>query len=146
MNGSELNQDSKPLPARLPSSAIFGRLTAIGALLAVTAGLFLYAGGWFTPRALTPAAIINTFERVNGVHPGFRRNHAKGVCVTGYFESNGAGTIALQSAGFPLPAACPSWDGLHWRADSRTLRTRRKPYGAWRFCSNCPTAKSGALP
>ncbi len=97
MNGSELNQDSKPLPARLPSSAIFVRLAAIGLLLAVIAGLFLYAGGWLTPHALTPAAMINTFERVNGMHPGFRRNHAKGVCVTGYFESNGAGQ-ALSKA------------------------------------------------
>ena len=29
---------------------------------------------------------------MNGIHPGFRRNHAKGVCVTGYFDSNGKGT------------------------------------------------------
>jgi len=28
---------------------------------------------------------------VAGVHPGFRRNHAKGVGVSGFFESNGAG-------------------------------------------------------
>jgi catalase len=97
MNGSELNQDSKPLPARLPSTAIFARLAGIGLLLAVIAGLFLYAGGWLTPHALTPAAMINTFERLNGVHSGFRRNHAKGVCVTGYFESNGAGQ-ALSKA------------------------------------------------
>ncbi|MCM2979252.1 catalase, partial [Priestia aryabhattai] len=26
----------------------------------------------------------------SGIHPGYRRNHAKGVCVTGYFEGNGA--------------------------------------------------------
>ena len=108
MNGSELNPVSKPLPARLPSSAIFVRLAAIGLLLAVIAGLFLYAGGWFTPHALTPAAMVNTFERLNGVHPGFRRNHAKGVCVTGYFESNGAGSSVVQSAGFPRrPRANP---------------------------------------
>jgi hypothetical protein len=36
MNGSELNQDSKPLPARLPSAALFARLAAIGSLLAAT--------------------------------------------------------------------------------------------------------------
>src|SRR5271156_284059 len=97
MNGSELNQDTKALPARLPSGTIFARLAAIGGLLAGTAGLFLYAGGWFTPHALTPATMINTFERLNGEHPGFRRNHAKGVCVTGYFESNGKGQ-ALSKA------------------------------------------------
>src|ERR1700733_13337044 len=89
MNISELRHSSQPLVAQLRKPGALGRLAAIGAVLAVTTGLFLYAGGWLTPRALTPAAIINTFERVNGVHPGFRRNHAKGVCVTGYFESNG---------------------------------------------------------
>jgi catalase len=46
---------------------------------------------WFSPHQLTPARFIDTFEKVNGLHPGFRRNHAKGVCVTGFFESNGNG-------------------------------------------------------
>ena len=94
----DINVDSKEsdtiseLPVTpLRSGSSLGRLAGIGALLAVIAGLFLLAGGWFTPRALTPAAIINTFEHVNGVHPGFRRNHAKGVSVTGFFESNGQG-------------------------------------------------------
>jgi catalase len=106
MNGSELNQDSKPLPARLPSAAILARLAGIGLLLAVIAGLFLYAGGWFTPHALTPATMVNTFERLNGVHSGFRRNHAKGVCVTGFFESNGQGQ-ALSKAQVFRPGRVP---------------------------------------
>jgi catalase len=37
------------------------------------------------------------FRTVYGSHPGFRRNHAKGVAVTGYFDSNGNGA-ALSSA------------------------------------------------
>jgi len=89
MDGSESNQVSKPLPA--PNAMTLSRLASIGLVVAVIAGLFLYAGGWFTPHALTPATMIDTFEHVDGVHPGFRRNHAKGVCVTGYFESNGQG-------------------------------------------------------
>ncbi len=76
------------------------RLTAIVGALVVSAGLFLYAGGWFTPHKLTPAGIINTFEYVNGVHPGFRRNHAKGVGVTGYFESNGQGQAVSKAQVF----------------------------------------------
>jgi catalase len=75
----------------LRSGSSLGKLAGIGALLAAIAGLFLLAGGWFTPHALTPAAIVNTFERVNGRYPGFRRNHAKGVSVAGFFESNGQG-------------------------------------------------------
>ncbi len=44
--------------------------------------------------------MINTFEKVNGPHPGFRRNHAKGVCVSGYFESNGRGVALSKAACF----------------------------------------------
>jgi catalase len=106
MNISELSHSSQPLVAQLRKPGALGRLAAIGAVLAVTTGLFLYAGGWLTPRALTPAAIINTFERVNGVHPGFRRNHAKGVCVTGYFESNGQAQ-SLSKALIFLPGRVP---------------------------------------
>jgi len=76
------------------------RLTAIAGAVVVTGGLFLYAGGWFTPHELTPAAMINTFEYLNGTHPGFRRNHAKGVCVTGYFESNGQGQVISKAQVF----------------------------------------------
>jgi catalase len=35
--------------------------------------------------------MIDAFEAGAGLHPGFRRNHAKGLCVTGHFDSNGAG-------------------------------------------------------
>jgi catalase len=77
-----------------------GRLAGIGALLALIACLFLFAGGWFTPHALTPRAIIDTFERLDGSHPGFRRNHAKGVCVTGFFDSNGQAQSLSRSQVF----------------------------------------------
>jgi catalase len=65
------------------------RWAVIGVVIAGIVGAFGYTGGWFSPHRLTPARFIDTFEAVNGLHPGFRRNHAKGVCVTGFFESNG---------------------------------------------------------
>jgi catalase len=65
------------------------RWAAIGVVIAGIVGAFAYTGGWFSPHRLTPARFIDTFEAVNGLHPGFRRNHAKGICVTGFFESNG---------------------------------------------------------
>ena len=77
-----------------------GRLAAIGVVVAGIASSFAYAGGWLTPHELTPKAIINTLEKVNGSHPGFRRNHAKGVCVSGYFESNGRGVGLSKAAVF----------------------------------------------
>jgi catalase len=76
------------------------RLAGIGALLTLLAGLFLFAGGWLTPYKLTPATMVDAFERVNGAHPGFRRNHAKGVCVAGFFESNGHGQSISRSQVF----------------------------------------------
>ncbi len=106
MNTTESDRISEPPVAPLRGAGLAVRLTAIAGALVVTAGLFLYAGGWFTPHKLTPAAIIDTFERENGVHPGFRRNHAKGVCVTGYFESNGQGEVISKAQVF-LPGRVP---------------------------------------
>jgi catalase len=63
----------------------------IGAVLAAVALGFAYVGGWLTPQRLGPVRMIKAFEAANGLHPGFRRNHAKGLCVTGFFDSNGAG-------------------------------------------------------
>ena len=65
------------------------RLALIGVALGVAGGGFAYLGGWLTPRDLTPARFTDAFQAVNGVHPGFRRNHAKGLGVSGFFESNG---------------------------------------------------------
>ena len=62
--------------ARLGAMSLIVRLGCVSLIVAAVAALFLYAGGWFTPHALTPARIIDTFEQVSGPHPGFRRNHA----------------------------------------------------------------------
>lgn len=85
----------------LSPAALVIRLAVIAAILGGAAGLFAYQAGWLTPRKLTPASMINTFEQVNGVHSGFRRNHAKGVCFRGYFESNGQGVTLSKAAIFP---------------------------------------------
>src|ERR1700734_4103791 len=100
MNTTESDQISRPAAAPLHGAGLAVRLTAIVGAAVVIAGLFLYAGGWFTPHVLTPAAMINTFEYLNGPHPGFRRNHAKGVGVTGFFESNGNGARLSEAVVF----------------------------------------------
>jgi catalase len=76
---------------KLARGALALRLGVIVALVGSLAVLFVYAGGWLSPHELTPARFADGFEQVSGKHPGFRRNHSKGVCVTGYFESNGRG-------------------------------------------------------
>src|SRR6266481_2514069 len=59
-----------------------------------------------TPPELSPALMINTFEQSNGPHTGFRRIHAKGVGVSGYFESNGRGVVLSKASVF-LPGRVP---------------------------------------
>src|SRR5215831_4556318 len=49
---------------------------------------------------LTPAQFIDRFEQIGGVHSGFRRNHAKGLGVSGFFESNGNGVRLSKAAVF----------------------------------------------
>jgi catalase len=67
-------------------------LAAVGGFLAVDIGAVLYAGGWVaTGKRLTSQVIMDGFKWVNGAQLGFRKNHAKGVAVAGYFESNGNG-------------------------------------------------------
>jgi catalase len=82
-----------------PGSTVL-RLAIIGAIVVGIAGAFAYTGGWLTPHRLTPTAIVDRFEKTAGLHPGFRRNHAKGVCVSGYFESNGQGAALSKATVF----------------------------------------------
>src|SRR5262249_61155210 len=72
----------------------------IGGVLVAIMGSFAYLGGWLAPKDLTPAEFVDEFERVAGVHAGFRRNHAKGVGVSGFFESNGAGARLSKATVF----------------------------------------------
>jgi catalase len=83
--------------APLDGAAALARFALIGGVLLAVAGAFGYVGGWFSPNRLTQDRIIDAFESAGGDHPGFRRNHAKGLCVTGWFESNG-NAVALSKA------------------------------------------------
>ena len=100
MNTTESSFPSSSSLASARSAGLLPRLAVVGLLLGLIIALFLYAGGWFTPHKLTPATIVDTFEKVGGVHPGFRRNHAKGIDVTGYFDSNGQGQAISRSLVF----------------------------------------------
>jgi catalase len=96
------SSESRPLEfTDLPPRSALVRLAAIGVVMVGIVGLFAYAGGWLSPRTLSPASMIDTFEKVDGLHPGFRRNHAKGVGAGGYFESNGRGVELSKAAVFP---------------------------------------------
>jgi catalase len=90
----------------LGKTAMVARLALIGVILAAVLGTFAYLRGWLTPNVLTPARFVDGFEEVNGVHAGFRRNHAKGVGVSGFFESNGNG-VRLSKAAVFQPGRVP---------------------------------------
>jgi len=82
------------------------RLGAIGAVTLGVAGAFAYVGGWFSPVRLTQDRMMAAFQDANGTHAGFRRNHAKGVCVTGWFASSGQ-AAALSKAAVFRPGRVP---------------------------------------
>lgn len=76
------------------------RFAAVGAVLALVVGAYAYVAGYLTPKKVKPADFADAFERVDGLHPGFRRNHAKGLCVSGYFDSSGGGVRLSKAAVF----------------------------------------------
>jgi catalase len=87
-------------------AGVLVRLGAIGAVMLSVAGAFAYVGGWLSPERLTQDRMMAAFQNANGVHAGFRRNHAKGACVTGWFESS-AQAAALSKAAVFRPVRVP---------------------------------------
>ncbi len=80
---------------------------AVGAFLVVDLGAVAYANNWIAGDGrLTRAAFIDRFRAVFGDHPGFRKNHAKGVAVSGYFDSTGEAR-ALSKAQVFTPGRTP---------------------------------------
>lgn len=82
---------------------------AVGLIAAAPVALiagFAWAGGWIGAPRLGGAAIVDTQEQSGGVHAGYRRAHAKGVCFAGTFEANGAGA-ALSTASALAPGRYP---------------------------------------
>jgi catalase len=73
----------------LSSRAVLGRFLLIGSVVFVSALAFAYAGGWLTPERLSPARMVTALSERGGNPLGHRRNHSKGVCFTGIFDSNG---------------------------------------------------------
>ena len=86
-----------PVKSPLGIVATLLRLAAIGGVLLAVAAAFAYVGGWLSPRRLMQSSLMDAFAQLNGAHPGFRRNHAKGVCVSGWFDGTGAATLLSNS-------------------------------------------------
>ncbi|MDB6446052.1 catalase family peroxidase [Pseudomonas sp. 21TX0197] len=87
----------------LSAASLTLRLSGIAVIVAALAGAFAYVNGALDPQRLTPKALVNVLEKNNGMHPGFRRNHSKGVCVAGYFESSGEARAYSRAQVFAQP-------------------------------------------
>ena len=81
-------------------------VAAVGAFLAADVAALLTANNWIGPSRLTPRAFLDGFNKAFGRHPGFRANHAKGVSVAGWFDSNGNGK-ELSTAAVFAPGRTP---------------------------------------
>jgi catalase len=79
------------------SASTLRSLVLIAVVVVALVAAFAYTAGWLSPGRLTPARIVNALAPPGGPALGFRRNHAKGICFTGSFESNGA-AAALSRA------------------------------------------------
>jgi len=88
------------MPQPLPSRSVFGSLALISVVVAGAAAAFAYTAGWFSPRRLTPDKVVDAFTPPTGAPLGHRRNHAKGICFTGRFESNGGGSALSRAQVF----------------------------------------------
>jgi catalase len=78
--------------------ALLVGIGAVTAFLAVDLGALAYANNWIGGERFSRQAIIDRFQALAGIHPGFRRNHAKGVAVTGHFDSTGAASELSSAA------------------------------------------------
>lgn len=81
---------TQPPPTPGPQSKS-GALLLIATIIAAIAWLFAYTAGWLSPHRVTPTKLIATLAPPTGPAMGHRRNHAKGVCFIGEFDSNGNG-------------------------------------------------------
>jgi catalase len=81
-------------------------LVLITVVVVALVATFAFTAGWLSPGRLTPTMLVNALAPPGGPALGHRRNHAKGICFTGSFESNGA-AVALSKAPMFAPGSFP---------------------------------------
>src|SRR6202521_2847905 len=129
------------------NAGVLVRLGVIGAVMLSVAGAFAYVGGWLSPVRLTQDRMMAAFQDASGIHAGFRRNHAKGVCVTGWFESSGQAAALSKAAVFrsgrvPVVGRFALAGGMPFQTDApavvRSMALRFMPPGGeeWRTGMN----------
>src|SRR6195256_976310 len=118
--------DERSRPVDRITPIVVLRLASIGVILLIVTAGFAFAAGWLSPDRLSPRDIVDSLQIHDGLHPGFRRAHAKGLCIEGRFLANGNGT-ALSKAGVFTPGDVPvigrlsTGGGLPYAPDGRLV-------------------------
>lgn len=83
-----MNMDRPRKRANISAFALAG---VVASLVGVTASVAVFAATNESTVTHWPTAdqVVGQFQKNGGVFPGYRRNHAKGVCISGYFQSSG---------------------------------------------------------
>jgi len=89
-----------PTPRR--GSALL--LLPIALIVLALALLFAWVGGWIGARGVTPQTMVNTAEASGTPQPGFRRAHAKGICIVGAFIPTPAAAQLSTARVFSQPS------------------------------------------
>ncbi|GBR09343.1 catalase family peroxidase [Gluconobacter frateurii] len=76
------------------------RWLGVGAGPTALALAFLWAGGCFSPARVTQNRLMGELHNAGSYGHGFRRAHAKGVCVSGWFDASGDAAHLSQAAVF----------------------------------------------
>lgn len=87
-------------PSAGPSRSPIASLAMIALVVAGSAAAFAYTAGWLSPERLTPTRLVAALAPPGGPALGHRRNHAKGICFTGEFQSNGNGASLSKARVF----------------------------------------------
>ncbi len=146
------------MPAQKPltTQSKLLRLAAIAGALGAAGLALVYTAGWLRSSALTPSAFVNTQE-LGGIHAGFRRAHAKGICVAGSFTSSGA-LSALSSAEVFAVGSTPVLGRISTAGGNPTAPDATSPVRSlalqfqlpggqqWRMAMNTPPVLAVATP
>jgi catalase len=124
------------------------QVIVIAIVLAVAVGAFAYAGGFLTPHRLSANRLTDAIEASGGgAAHGFRRAHAKGICVAGTFTGTAearslSGAAVFLGDDVPMTGrfaeATPDPYASDAGAQVRSMALRLQPLGAdeWRLGMN----------
>jgi hypothetical protein len=155
INGPITRDSSRQVKAGPPHLSVASegdRLLQTGAALTAVIAALAYLSGWLAHNELTPARLTDAFEQVDGVYPGFSRNHANRTSdhlpnvlifpnllihgnMIGEFdpESHRAPTRVIPEAlkaGLPEADATGTWKLLNAPSRAETFDARCSPNGS----------------